>query len=57
MRENPKMWPTKELDEKDAEIARLKKLITELCDALNPCLYISIQEVNKLLQRAREATR
>ena len=54
------------INELDSEVVRLKaentdfnKLITELCDALDPCdpIYISIQEVNKLIQRAREAVR
>ena len=37
----------------------LKKLITELADALDRCdpIQISIQEVAALVQRAREATR
>ena len=47
------------LIEKDAEIERLKALITELADALDRCdpIQISIQEVAALVQRAREATR
>ena len=48
------------LAEKDAEIQRLKKLITELCDALE---WWAVQRdyqpdfAQKLIQRAREATR
>jgi hypothetical protein len=51
--------------EKDAEIARLSKRITELCDALESCClelsWDALPEIEKqrlsLLQRAREATK
>jgi hypothetical protein len=50
--------------QKDAEIERLKELITELADALEGMKPISSMspvtselEKEKLLQRAREATR
>jgi hypothetical protein len=43
-----------------AEIARLKKLITELCDALDaytPDAEGGYRKAKELIQRAREATR
>ena len=69
MREHTKMWPIKELEDKDAEIERLKgennslrldaveyrRLITELADALEQQSCWSTKM--ELIQRAREATR
>ena len=47
------------LDKRDAEIYRLKKLITELCDALEEEFATLDQDKRpkNLLKRAREATR
>jgi hypothetical protein len=46
----------KGISDKNAEIERLKALITELCDALGH--YALLNDFEKsLLQRAREATR
>jgi hypothetical protein len=47
----------RQLAEKDAEIERLKALITELCDALVNDNHIWFNEGDDLIQRAREATR
>jgi hypothetical protein len=72
MREHTKMWPIKELEDKDAEIERLKgennslrldaveyrRLITELCDALESRIDWHVKPLRgDLIQRAREATR
>ena len=54
-------WVVDYIDEKDAEIERLKALITELADALEHADWTSDYEQrwknNDLIQRAREATR
>lgn len=44
-------------NEKDAEIARLKKLITELCDALVESDPFDREIANSLIERAREAVK